>query len=76
MTTRLTVQKIGNDLGLILPKEMLNQLQVEEGQLLLLTKTTSAYKLSSDNNQGSEHMAVFQDLAKRYHNALTELAKH
>ncbi len=70
------VRKIGNSLGVILPKEALAELQVEEGQALYLTKAPDGgLRITAGDEEFGRQLAVGQDLMKRYRNALRELAK-
>ncbi len=70
------VRKIGNSLGVILPKEALAEMQVEEGQALFLTKTPDGgFRLTPGDAEFERQMDIGRDLMKRYRNALRELAK-
>ena len=76
MTIETKIRKIGNSLGIILPKEALQQLNGKEGKTVYLTEGADG---SVAINQGSEEfkkdMEIVEDLMDRYHNALKELAK-
>ncbi|MCF3650213.1 AbrB/MazE/SpoVT family DNA-binding domain-containing protein [Synoicihabitans lomoniglobus] len=70
------VRKIGNSLGVILPKEALADLQVEEGQALYLTKAADgSLRVTAGDDEFARQMAAGQDLMNRYRNTLKELAK-
>jgi len=69
------VRKIGNSLGLVLPKEALTHLKVQEGDTLTLTETQDGVRLTASDPEFAKTMAVFESLNKRYRNALRELAK-
>lgn len=70
------VRKIGNSLGVILPKEALTEMQVEEGQALYLTKTPDgSFQLTPNDEEFAKSVEVFESLSRRYRNALRELAK-
>jgi putative addiction module antidote len=76
MTLELKLRKIGNSLGIVLPKEALAHLKVEEGDTLTLTEGTENSVRLTPNSEGFDRqMAVVQDLMKRYRNTLRELAK-
>lgn len=75
MKKKLKVRKIGNSYGVVIPKEILNDLQVEEGQSLYFSKTTDGYSISRVDENFAKSMEIFEDISKRYRNALTELAK-
>jgi putative addiction module antidote len=75
MAIELKVRKVGNSLGVVLPKEALAQLKVEEGQALYLTEAPDGYRVTAGNAEFGRQMAVAADVARRYRNALRELAK-
>ena len=75
MAIQLKVRKIGNSLGVVLPKEALAQLKVEEGQALYLTEAPDGYRVTAGNIEFGRQMAVAEDIPRRYRNALRELAK-
>ena len=76
MTLELKLRKIGNSLGIVLPKEALAHLKVEEGDTLTLTDASeSSLRLSPHSDEVARQMAVVQDVMKRYRNTLRELAK-
>jgi putative addiction module antidote len=75
MTIDLKVRKVGNSLGIVLPKEALVHLKVEEGDTLTLSEAQDGVRLSASNPEFSRTMAVFESLSRRYRNTLRELAK-
>jgi putative addiction module antidote len=69
-------RKIGNSVGILLPKEALAHLNVEEGAALYLTEAPDGSLRVTANNPAFAHkMAVAQRLSRRYRNALRQLAK-
>lgn len=76
MSIETKVRKIGNSLGIVLPKEALQILKVEEGTTLYLTEAPNAALRVTAESQGFEEKAkVVEKLMRRYRNALRELAK-
>ena len=75
MTISLKVRKIGNSLGVVLPKEALSHLHVEEGDTLTLTEAQDGVRLTSTDPTFTETMEVFESLSRRYRNTLRELAQ-
>lgn len=72
----LKVRKVGNSVGVILPKEALAHLKVEEGDTLTATEgPDGSLQLSPYKAEVSRQMEVVQDVMKRYRNTLRELAK-
>lgn len=76
MTDKLTFRKIDNAYGVVIPEDILNKLHVVEGDLLLISKKGNGYEISAKNDEFSRQMAIADNITKRYHNALTELAKY
>jgi len=75
MTLELKVRKVGNSLGIVLPKEALSHLNVEEGDTLTLSEAQDGVRLTAANPSFADTMAVFESLSRRYRNTLRELAK-
>lgn len=76
MAIETKVRKIGNSLGIVLPKEALHELKVEEGATLYLTgDTEGAMRITPENPGFKETMAIVEEGMHRYRNALRELAK-
>jgi putative addiction module antidote len=75
MTLELKVRKVGNSLGIVLPKEALSHLNVEEGDTLTLSEAQDGVRLTAANPGFADTMAVFESLSRRYRNTLRELAK-
>lgn len=76
MAIEIKVRKIGNSLGIVLPKEALNTLKVSEGATLYLTESPEgALRITPEKPGFGEKMKIADDLMKRYRNALRELAK-
>jgi putative addiction module antidote len=70
------VRKIGNSLGIVLPKEALQSLRVEEGDVLYLTESPDhSLRINPDKPGFSDMMSIAERGMQRYRNALRELAK-
>lgn len=76
MPIETKVRRIGNSLGIVLPKEALQALRVEEGATLYLTEAPNDSLLVNPDRPGfKEKMEIADDLMRRYRNAFRELAK-
>lgn len=75
MVLELKLRKVGNSVGLVLPKEALAHLKVEEGDTVTLTESQDGMRLTAGNPEFAKTMAVFESLNRRYHNTLRELAQ-
>jgi putative addiction module antidote len=72
----LQVRKIGNSVGLILPKEMIARLNLKEGDKLFPVEQPGGSVLLTPYDPDFEKaMTIARRGMKRYHNALAELAK-
>ena len=76
MKTELKVRKIGNSLGILLPKEAATELQAVEGTSLFLTKAPEGrYYLSHFDPEFARQMEIAREGIRRYRHTLKELAK-
>ena len=74
--TVLQIRKIGNSLGLILPKELLAQLGFSEGDKLeFVRQPEGALKLLRHDDIHARAMAIARKAMKDYAGTLRELAK-
>jgi putative addiction module antidote len=72
---QMTVRKIGNSLGVILPAEATAALQVAEGDKLFLTESPEGFRITPYDPAFERQMKVASKGMKKYRNALRELAK-
>ena len=72
---KLRVVKIGNSLGVILPKETAERLRVGKGDSLNCVETQGGIALTPYDPGFAKKMAVARRVMRRYRNALRELAK-
>lgn len=76
MTVKTTVQKIGDDYGIVLPKKILETMNVQEGDVLYLSETSEgSVSLSPQDKDFEKVMKLAKDCMDRYPNALRELAE-
>lgn len=76
MMLELKLRKVGNSVGLVLPKQALAHLKVAEGDTLSVTEgTEGSLRLSPLRAEVARQMEVVQDVMKRYRHTLRELAK-
>jgi len=72
----LKLRKVGNSLGLVLPKEVLGHLRASEGEdLFLVEGPNSSYRLTAFDPSFREKMEKAEEIMGRYRNTLHELAK-
>ena len=72
----LKVRKIGNSLGVVLPKEVLSRLQAKDGEALFLIEAPDGtYRLTRYDPSFEHKMRTAEDIISRYRNTLHTLAK-
>ena len=72
----LKVRKIGNSLGVVLPKEVIARLNTRDGAPLYLTEAPEGgYRLVPYDPSFPQKMAKAQDIIERYRNTLHALVK-
>lgn len=70
------VRKIGNSLGVVLPKEVTTRLSAGEGDRLFLVEAPDgAYQLTPYDPGFEKKMEKTEDIVRRYRNTLHALSK-
>jgi putative addiction module antidote len=72
---QLKVRKIGNSLGVILPREVISQLKVGEGDSVALSEAPDGYHLTPYDPEIARQVEIGKKIMRRYRNTLRELAK-
>jgi len=72
---QVKVTQIGNSLGVVLPKEVVDRLGIARGQMLNLSETTNGLELSAFDPEFEEQMRMAEEIMDRYRDTLRELAK-
>lgn len=76
MPIETKVRKIGNSLGIVLPKEALQALKVNEGDRLFLTEAPEcSLRITAERPGFEDVMKIAEEGMNSYRNALRELAK-
>lgn len=76
MAMKSKIRKIGNSYGIVLPKEALHAMKVQEGDTLYITESTeNSIRLSGEDQEFVEMMEIADKGMRKYRNALRELAK-
>ncbi len=76
MLHELKLRKIGNSVGVVLPKEILSYLKVEEGDTVCVSEAADgSLRVSPASAEFTRQMEVAEDVIRRYRNTLRELAK-
>ncbi len=75
MSKPLKIRKIGTSLGVVLPKELLTELGVGEGDTLYPVRTPEGVSLTKYDPEFAEILDDSRDYMRRHRNAMRELAK-
>lgn len=75
MAGNLKVRKIGNSYGVVLPKRLIDELGVKEGDRIFWVRTPDGIKLTPYDPDFAAVMEANRDYMRRHRNALRELAK-
>ena len=73
--TALKLRKIGNSVGVILPKEVLARLNVVQGDELIATEEPGGLRLSADSPEVEQQIEAGRDVMRRYRHTLKKLAE-
>ena len=73
MTLKLTT--IGNSTGVIFPKELLEKLRVQKGDLLHVLETPDGIKLTALDSTFADQMDVAEGIMRKRRNLLHKLAE-
>jgi putative addiction module antidote len=75
MVRKVTLRQMGGSVGATLPKDIADRLHVEAGDEVYMIETESGVLLTPYDPAFDKAVAAFQRGAKKYRNALRELAK-
>jgi putative addiction module antidote len=76
MILELKLRKVGNSVGVILPKEALARLNADDGDAIYLTDAADGgFRITAANPEFAHKLKVAGQLSRRYRHALKELAK-
>lgn len=71
----LTIRAIGNSSGVLLPKELLELLNVKQGDKLFVTRTPDGVSLTPYDAAAADQMETLREVMRDRRNLLRELAK-
>lgn len=75
MVKRQKLKKIGGSVATVLPRAMLEKLNLEAGDDVFVTETEQGLLITPYDPEFAEVMHIYARGAKRYRNALRELAR-
>ena len=75
MNGTLKIRKVGTSAGVILPKDLLEQLDLQVGDELTVKATQHGLELSPYEEDFSRKVRAFERSRRKFRNAYRELAK-
>ena len=75
MATTVKITTIGNSVGIVLPKEVLNRLHVEKGDSLYITETPDGVQLTPYDQDFAEVMDAAKRVMRKNRDVLRKLAQ-
>ena len=76
MLHELKLRKVGNSVGVVLPKEVLSYLKIGEGDTVRVSEAPDgSLRVSPTSPEFNRQMEAAEDVIRRYRNTLRELAK-
>jgi len=75
MNMPLKLVKVGNSTGVILPKELLSRLRVEQGDTVYATESPDGVRLTASNPDFETKMALAEKIMREDRDILRVLAK-
>jgi putative addiction module antidote len=75
MVREITLRQVGGSIGATLPKDMADRLHLAVGDRVLVVETDRGILLSPYDPEVEAGLAIAADAARKFRNALRELAK-
>ena len=75
MVHTITLRQVGESIGCVFPEDVLDRLHVGDGDTLFLVERDGGILLTPRDPKFETVVEAYEDLSKRYPNALAELAK-
>jgi putative addiction module antidote len=71
----LKVRKLGNSMGVVLPKEILGRLNVDQGDTIYLTESPYGFHITPYDFEFAKQMELAREVMKKDREILRALAK-
>ena len=71
----LKVRKIGNGYGVLFPKQLMDEMALQEGSKLEVTKVDGVFQMSPADAQFTRQVEAFLRTEAQHRNSYRELAK-
>lgn len=73
--TTIKIRKVGNSLGIVLPKELIARLRVAKGDKLFVQETVDGIRLTPYDPEFQQQMEIAQMVMREDRDALRALSK-
>jgi len=73
--SELKIRKIGNSVGIVLPKAVLTRLRVSDGDSLYVSETSNGVELSPYNPDSALQMDLAEEIMRENRDVLKKLAE-
>ena len=75
MAGTVKVTTVGNSVGIVLPKEVLQRLHIEKGDMLYLSETPGGVQLTPYRPEFAKVVEAGRRITRKYRNTLRKLAE-
>jgi len=75
MATTVKVTTVGNSVGIVLPKELLERLRISKGDVLHVTETPKGIELTPYEEEFAHQMKVAEQVMRKRRDVLRKLAE-
>ena len=75
MVNKLKITTVGNAVGVVLPREILERLRVGKGDSLFVTETPDGVELRAFDDEFAEDMAIAERVMRENRDLLRKLAE-
>ncbi|MCG8449325.1 MAG: AbrB/MazE/SpoVT family DNA-binding domain-containing protein [Pirellulales bacterium] len=73
--TTVKVTTVGNSVGIVLPKELLERLRISKGDTLYVAETPKGVELTPYDEEFAQQMKVAEEVMRRRRDVLKKLAE-
>ena len=73
--TAVKVTTVGNSVGIVLPKELLERLRINKGDTLYVSETPTGVELTPYNEEFAQQMDVAEQVMRQDRDVLRKLAE-
>ena len=72
---KLKIRGVGNSVGIVIPKRVLERLGLKRGDTVFLTESPGAFRVTCGDPEFEEDMKLARKVMRKRRDALRELAK-